>query len=51
MKVNCKCKSDFQDNLLGVGVRWATPVNKTKKDGKLLEVRCTVCRQSHNKHH
>lgn len=49
MKVACKCKHDFQDGILGKGIRWATPVNKTKKDNKVLEARCTVCRGSHNK--
>lgn len=49
MKVACKCKSEFQDANLGKGIRWATPVNKTKKDGKPIEARCTVCRTSSNK--
>lgn len=49
MKVACKCKSDFQDKEVGKGLRWANPVNKTKKDGKVLEARCTVCGAQHNK--
>lgn len=49
MKVACKCKHEFQDKLLGPGIRWANPVNKSKKDNKVLEARCTVCRQSSNK--
>lgn len=49
MKVACKCKSEFQDKEVGKGLRWATPVNKTKKDGKPSEGRCTVCGVTHNK--
>lgn len=47
MKVTCKCKHEFQDATLGKGVRYTTPVNKSKKDGKVTEHRCTVCGTTH----
>lgn len=49
MKVNCTCKSEFQDATHGKNVRVANPVNKSKKDGKPAEHRCTVCGRTHNK--
>lgn len=51
MKVTCNCKHAYQDETLGKGIRWATPVNKSKKDGKAIEARCTVCRSTTNKIH
>ncbi len=42
-KVFCKCQHKFQDETYGKGVRVTTPVNKTIIQGKLTEVRCTVC--------
>ena len=47
--VNCSCDNEFQDKHYGKKVRAATPVNKTRKSGKLTEVRCTVCGKEHNK--
>lgn len=48
MKVACKCKSAFQDETLGIGIRYANPINKSKKDGgKVSEARCTVCGVTH----
>lgn len=49
MKVACTCKSEFQDARYGKNVRIANPVNKTKKDGKPTEAKCTVCGTTHHK--
>lgn len=47
--VNCNCNNEFQDKQYGKSVRVATPVNKSRKAGKLSEVRCTVCGKTHSK--
>lgn len=43
LRASCDCKNDYQDSIYGKFTRSATPVNKTKVNGKLTEVRCTSC--------
>lgn len=47
-EVKCVCKNAFQDKEYGVGMRACTPVNKSKKDGKVMRVRCTACGAEHD---
>lgn len=49
MKVLCKCKHTYQDKKYGVGVRIATPVNKSAVAGSVKKVRCTVCSKEHER--
>lgn len=49
LKVFCSCKSDFQDEVHGIGVRVANPVNKSRTTNVVKEVRCTVCNKTHTK--
>lgn len=48
VKVNCKCKHDFQDKEYGVGVRLATVSTKEyRKETGRSTARCTVCGAQH----
>lgn len=48
MKVKCDCKPGHaQDKLCGVGLRWATPKNKSKNLGVVQQWKCTVCGKIH----
>lgn len=48
-KVLCSCKHEFQDQYYGKGIRVTTPVNKSKVNGEVKIVRCTVCGKEHQK--
>lgn len=39
--MHCDCKSDFQDQLYGKGMRYWNPCGKGKDQGESF--RCTVC--------
>lgn len=44
-RVQCSCVHEQQDKLYGKGVRVANTT--AKSDGVSVEVRCTVCKQTH----
>lgn len=48
MFVKCTCKHEYQDKMYN-GRKVANPVNKSRVQGALKAVRCTVCRTVHTK--